>query len=280
MQISQVDTQVLTTLFGDEVVGKLSGALSDTDGELSLGLRLNGKVLTEDQQKELRESGVQQGKQISSKEMAKLLGVELGEGEKDPKVVAEKLKGTLQSQLEEKYKNQTPTDELLAAAKKATEWEGKYKKLFETHEQLGKTAKEWEQKYAQKEKDIANEALNNKILQHLPEKLRIDKSDALIVMRSALSFDKNESGQTVIKKGDKEYLNPVGEPESLENVVKLFSEEKKWLKGNGGMGGDNRNPSNTPSGYTPENARKYIIEKGIAPTSAEGLKLYAELTKK
>lgn len=283
MKLSQVDTQVLTTLFGEEVVTKLSGALpTENDGELSLGLRINGKVLTEEQQKDLREAAVKQGKELGWKDIAKNAGVELEPGEKDPVKIAEKLKNSISSELEEKYKNPNPTKEQIELAKKVSEAEEKYKTLLNTHKIKEQELEEWKGKYEQKEKAIKEESLNNKILSVLPKEITMDKGDALLIIKNSLNFEDNE-GKTIISKGDKKYFDPLGEPEALENVIPLFAEEKGWIKKEGGMGGGNRGGENgggSKKGLTPEQAHKYLKEKGIAATSPEGLKIFNELTTK
>jgi hypothetical protein len=282
MKLSQVDTQVLTTLFGEEVVTKLSGALPTEDGELSLGLRINGKVLTEDQQKEIRENGIKQGKELGYKEVAKSLEITLDAGEKDPEKIAEKLKTSISSVLEEKYKNPNPTKEQIELAKKVAEAEEKYKTLLNTHKTKEIELEEWKGKYEQKEKAIKEESLNNKILSVLPKDITMDKGDALLIIKNSLNFEDND-GKTVISKGDKKYFDPLGEPETLENVIPLFAEEKGWIKKEGGMGGGNRGGEGGGVGHkglTPEQAHKYLKEKGIAATSPEGLKVFNEITAK
>lgn len=280
MKLSQVDKQVLTTLFGEEVVTKLSGALPTDDGELSLGLRINGKVLTEDQQKELRESAVKQGKELGWKDIAKSAGIELESGEKDPDKIAEKLKSSIAAIMEEKYKNPNPTKEQIELAKKVAESEEKYKTLLNTHKTKEQELEEWKGKYEQKERAIQEESLNNKILSVLPTEITMDKGDALLIIKNSLKFEDNE-GKTIISKGDKKYFDPLGEPETLNNVIPLFAEEKGWIKKEGGMGGKDRNGGGVGAGrkgLTPEQAHKYLKEKGVAATSPEGLKIFNEIT--
>lgn len=280
MAFSQADLKTISTVFGKSL-DEISGALS-SDDEVSLDLRLNGKVLSDEQQKELRESAVKQGKEIGWKEIAKGLELDLEPGEKDPVKIAEKFKTTLSSQLEEKYKNPNPTEEQIALAKKAAEWEGKYKTLFDTFKTKEQEVDEWKGKYEQKEKAIKDEALNNRILSSLPNEISMDKGDALLIIRNSLKFEETENGLNIFK-GDKLYKDPVGDPEPLEDVIKSFTEEKGWVKQPGGMGGDNRNPQGGVSGkkgLTPDQAYKYLKEKGIEPASQDGIKIYRELTSK
>lgn len=64
MAISQEDSKVLAAVFGEEVAEKLSGAVTE---ELTLGLRLNGKILSAEEQKTLRENAITQGKELGYK---------------------------------------------------------------------------------------------------------------------------------------------------------------------------------------------------------------------
>jgi hypothetical protein len=274
--ISQADLKVISTVFG-KTLDEISGALS-SDQEVSLDLRLNGKVITDEQQKEIKETAVKQGKEIGYKDVAKALEIDLDAGEKDPVKIAEKLKTNLSSVLEEKYKTQTPTEELLNAAKKATEWEEKYKTLFTTHKEKEKEVDEWKTKYTSQEQKIKDESLNNKILSVLPEKLGIDKSDALLIIKNSLRFA-DENGKTHIYNGDKLIADPVGEPEDITNVIPSFAEQKGWIKKEGGMSGSDRGGGQYhPKGYSADQAMKYLKEKEISPASPEGLKIFNELT--
>jgi chromosome segregation ATPase len=278
MAISQADLKVISTVFG-KPLDELSGALSSEE-EVSLDLRLSGKILSDEEQKNLRESAIKQGKEIGYKEIAKGLELELDAGEKEPSVIADKFKTNLSKLFEEKYKTQTPTDELISQAQKAKEWEEKYTKLFDTHKEVKGEVDEWKTKYTQKEQAIKEEALNNKILSSLPKDISMDKGDALLIIKNNLLFEEND-GKMIIKKGDKAFTDPVGEPESLENVIRSFTEQKGWIKKEGGMGGGDRGGNNSyKRGLTAEQAHKYLIEKGIQPTSPEGLKLFRELQQK
>jgi hypothetical protein len=273
MAISQADQQVIQTVFG-KTAEELSGALSSTE-EVSLDLRLNGRVITQDEEKALGESKITQGKELGYKDVAKALGIELAAGEKDPNIISEKFKTTLSSTYEEKYKNATPSDELLEAAKRAQEWEDKYKKLNGTYEETTAKLTDWESKYSSLEGQIKQKELNNKILKAFPEKMKMDRDDALLITLSNLEFD----GENVMRDG-KVITDPVGNPEKLENIVKSFVEEKQWVKVKGMDGSDRKpNGNNLPGGMNDDQALSYIIEAGKDPMSPEGSKMFMELTR-
>lgn len=274
---SQADLQTIATVFG-KTSEEISGAISKEE-EVSLGLKLSGRVISQDEEKTLRESGVQQGKELGYKDIAKGLGLSLENGEKDPLKISEKFKSILLSELENKYKNMSPTDELIAASSKVKETEDKYKKLNETYEAACGKIKELEEKYSGLETEISNKDLNNKILSSLPEKLKIEKSDALLIFRNSIHAEKSDNGY-VFKKEGKIITDAVGNPEAIENIVKSFVEEKKLIRGSG-MGGDdleNKNPGK--KGMTEQQAYEYIKKQNIEPASTQGLKLFKELTSK
>lgn len=276
--ISQADLKVISTVFGKNI-DEFSGALSSEE-EVSLDLRLNGKILTEEQQKALRESGVQQGKELGSKELAKFLNIELDSGEKEPAKLAEKLKTSLSKQLEEKYKNMNPTEELIEVSKKLSDWEKKYNTLHDLHQNTKKEVDQWKQKYSEKELAERDERVNNEILASLPKDISMDRADALLIIKNSLKIN-DEDGKRVISNGEKTFLDPLGNYETLDNVVKSFVETKGWIKQQG-MGGGDRGGQQGKGGktMTPDQAYKYLVEKGIPATSPEGIKFFNENVKR
>lgn len=277
MPVNQDDSKVLTAIFGEEVANKISGAISE---ELSLGLRLNGKILTADEQKNLKDEAITQGKELRSKELAKALGLDLEPGEKDPAIIAEKLKVSISTVLEEKYKSQTPTDEIIGLAKKASEFEDKNKKLLETLGVKEKEVVEWQDKYTKKELAEKETKFNNEILSVIPDKIPLSKGDALVVIKNCLKEEVDEKGVITYLVDGERQLDSLGNPEVLANVIPFIVEKKGWIKSNG-MGGGDRKPNGiTTKGLTPDAAMKKIADAGINPTSAEGLKLFKEYTSK
>jgi molecular chaperone GrpE (heat shock protein) len=278
MAISQEDSKVLAAVFGEEVAEKISGAVTE---DLTLGLRLNGKILSPEQIRAERESGIIQGKELGYKDIAKESGITLDAGEKDPKIIAEKLKNGLSAFFEEKYKNQTPTEETIALAKKASEYEEKNKKLLETVQTKEREAGEWQEKYTRKERETFEEKLNNRVIAAFGKDMKFDRGDALLITRSKIEFSPDESGNIICKREGKIITNAMGDPETPENVVLSFSEEKGWYK-QGGMGGSDRKNeagSKYPSGLDDEGKRQWLKGKGIAPLSPEGLKIMSEWRK-
>lgn len=279
MKLSQVDDQTLTTLFGKEFVEKLSGALKEGDEELSLGARINGRVVTQEQEKSIREEGVQQGKQLGYKEIAKGLEVTLNDGEKDPSIIVEKFKSATIVSLEEKYKNPNPSEREKELESKFEQAEQKYNKLNSTYEEKLNTIKEWEEKYNGLQKENRDKELNNIILSSLPEKLKIDKQDALLIARNSLQFEQSDDG-FIIKKDGVILTDNIGNPEKIENVIKSFAENKKWIGGKPGIddGGDGGG-GGLPKGMTNDEAIAYITKQKLDPMSDKGLEMFSQLTK-
>ena len=278
MKLSQVDSDVLTKLFGKEMVEKLSGALKSDDGELSLGARINGRVITTDDEKTMKENSVQQGKELRSKELAKALNIELAAGEKDPEKIAEKLTNTITATMEEKYKNPKPGERETELEGKLKDSTSKYEALFKTHGETLKVVEEKDTAYKGLETKIKVKERNNTILKSLPEKMNQDRSDALLIMVNTFEFDDHD-GKPIIKRDGEIIRNGAGDPETYDNVIKSFVEEKKWIKGSG-MNGDDRGGNQNKKGLTADQAEKAIIDAGKDPGSTEGLKMFNEMIQK
>lgn len=275
MPLSQANIEWISQVSGVSV-DEISGALSSEE-EVSLDLRLNGKVISQKEEQSIREGGIQQGKEIGYKEIAKGLNITLESGEKDPIVIAEKFNSSLSSTLEEKYKNRQPTDELEETMKKSQEWERKYNTLNGTYEEAKSSIQDLENKYTGLQGEIKQKEINNTILKSFPEKMKMDRSDALLITKNAFEFDLTDSG-IVVKKGGEVVQDPLGNPEKLENVLSAYVEEKKWIKQSGMNGGD-RSVNTSGKGLSAEEAEKAIIKSGIDPGSPEGLKAFNEMTK-
>lgn len=275
--ISQADLQTIATVF-DKTPDEISGAFSQ-EGEVSLGLRLNGRVISQDDEAAFKEKHVKQGKEIGYKEIARGLGIDLASGEKDANLIAEKFKTTLTAQLSEKFKNMTPTEEMEEIKKRADEWEQKYGKLSSTYEEIQTKNKEWEEKYGTLQKDIADKELNNMILSSLPEKMKISREDALVIIKNSLEFERTDSG-LIIKQNGKMFTDAIGNPEKIENALKLFVEDRKWVGNTGGMGEGGNHGDGLPKGLSYDDAIKYIQSKNIDPMSPKGSEMFTSITKK
>ena len=278
--LSKNDLQIISTVFG-KTVEEISGAISNEE-EKALDLRLKGKVYSTQEIDDMRRTLTDAGVEIGMKNIAKAAKINLEAGEKKPEIIAQKITDSITATLEEKYKNPEPGEELTKAIEKHKEWELKYNKLSETHETKVEEIDDWKDKYETVVVENANKSLNEEIMSAFPEKMKMDLSDALLITRNNLKFEKNEDDKRVIKRGGDIVLDAVGNPETLKNVVKSFVEEKKWIKVNG-MGGDDRQPgggSGLPTGMTNEDATKYLEEKGIEPMSTKGSDMFVELTKK
>jgi len=275
MALSQADLQVISTVFG-KTVEEISGAISNEEN-VSLGLRLNGRVISQEDEKQIRENGIQQGKEIGSKELAKALELDLDAGEKDPKIVAEKLKSTLSATYEDKYKNQSPPEALLLKEKEALEWKQKFEKLTGTYEEKVQEVEQWNGKYSELEKTYKQKELNQKVKKALPDKMKFDKDDALIIFNATYGFD--DEGNVVDRNKNEKVLSATGTPETLENVIANLAEQKKWVRGSGINGAGGEGGYSGKKGLSPEEAEKVLKEQGIDPGSQEGLDKFIEMTK-
>jgi hypothetical protein len=275
--ISQADQEIIATVFS-KTPEELSGALT-AENEVSLGLRLNGKVFTQEEIDQLKKTHTDAGVEIGTKKMASALKIDLDAGEKDPVKLAEKLRSSVISQLEEKYKNPEPGEQLAKSIEKQKEWETKYNTLLQTHEKETEKIQEWEKKYNSVIVENKNKTLNEKIISSFPEKMRMDRSDALLIFRNNFEHDEDDEGNIIFKRGGKIVQDPVGNPEKLENIVKGFVEEKKWIK-TGGMGGGDDPQPGLPKGMSADQAVAYLQEKGIEPMSQKGSEMFTKLVSK
>lgn len=279
MLLNQADSQVFEAVFGKDALDKVSGALTSLE-EMPLGLRITGKILTPEQITENKETAINQGKELRSKELAKALGLTLDAGEKEPEIIAEKLKSVLSATYEEKYKNQTPAEETIALAKKASQFEDSNKKLLETLGLAQKEVVEWQDKYTKKEQSEKEEKLNTEILSCFPDKMAYERADALLVTKHILKEEKDDNGVITYLVNGARQLDSLGNPESLKNVISFIVDMKKWNKAPGMGGGDRKPEGSGIKGLTPDAAKVMIQSKGINPTSQEGLKLFKEYTSK
>ena len=273
--ISQANIKWISTLSGVSEE-EISGALSK-DEEVTLDFKLNGRVITQEEESQLKDTLKEAGIEIGYKKIAKESGIELYAGEKDPKIIADKIKESINDDLEEKYKGQTPSDELLAAQKKADDSKEAYDKLLETHQETLDKISEKDQAFLELKKEIKTKETNNLILNSFPEKMQMDRKDALLITTNAFEFVE-EDGVMIAKREGKVVTDGLGKPEKIDLIVKSFVEEKKWIKGAGAGGGD-REKESFNKGLTPEQAEEAITKKGIDPGSTEGLKMFNEMTK-
>jgi len=275
--ISQANIKWISELSG-VTIEEISGALSKEE-EVSLDLRLSGRVITQKEESDLKTTLTDAGIEIGFKKVAKEAGVALSEGEKDAKIIADKLKTTITTSLEDKYKNQKPGEKEVELEKKLQSEQTKYEKLFQTHEGILGQIDEKDKLYTGLQKEIKTKERNNSILKAFPEKMKMDRNDALLIFVNSFSFEENE-GVTIIKRGNELQTDDLGKPENLGNIVKSFVEEKQWVKGAGMGGGDRGGGDSSKAGKSPDEAYRILTEKGVDHGSPEGIKQYIELTAK
>lgn len=280
MEYNQSDKQVLVAVFGEDLATKMSGALPDGDGEVSLGLTLGGKKIYSPDDVDRRiNTAKDAGIEIGFKKVSKELGIELADGEKDAVIIAKKYSERRGAELEEKYKNAKPSEELERYMKKTLDLEASVDSLKQTNVDLTNNASEWEEKHKNLTVRIEEEKRGNRILSSLPKKLIIGKEDALMILSNSISFDKDDDGNEIIRdRNGKPYINKASEPETLENVINVIAEDKKWIGGN--VPASNNPRRDGISGLTMDEAIQKVKTDGISPMSTEGAQKIAEYTKK
>jgi len=265
------------------VFGKTSDEISSAisqEGEVLLGLKLPGKIYTQDEIEGLKTAIRGAGVEIGLKQISKQFGIDLNGEDKTPEFVANKIKSIVSNEFEEKYKNQTPDEKLIELQKKIEEQQKSYDKLKGTYDSTITQVDEWKNKYSELENNYESKEINNKILSYLPEKLKIEKEDALNLIRLGIQVEKTDNG-IIYKKNGQIITDAVGKPETLENVVKSFVEEKKWIRGSGMNGKDTEIGINgLPKGLTESDAYKWLEDRNIEPMSEEGTEKFLQLTSK
>lgn len=274
--LSQANKEIIATVL-NVTVDELSGALS-SENEVTLDLKLNGRVVSQEDETKMKDAYVE----IGMKKVAQAAGLELQAGEKDAKIIADKLTEkatvTITSQLEEKYKNMTPSEELEAQIRKVKEAEQKYNTLHETYKQSQSTIEDLNGKYTGLQNEIKTKDHNNTILKSLPEKAKINKEHAVLIINNTLQRE-DVDGKTIYKRDGKMLTNPLGEPLTVDQIVPSLAEEFGWVKGSGMNTGDKGHRGNgLPRGLSDDAAMAYIAEKGIDSMSVEGSQMFSELT--
>lgn len=277
MTIVKADQEIIQTVFG-KTAEELSGALS-SDKEVPLGLKLPGKIYKPDEIEKLKTANKDIGIEIGYKKVAKASGVKLEAGEKDPEIIAGKLKTGMEKKLEKKYKNPSPSDELKIALEGKKAAENKYDVLLKTHNKTKEDLNEAKEDYKGLEIETASKKRETAILSYFPEKMKQDRADGLLIIKNVLETKIVDDVEHHTYKGEL-ITDNLGNPADLKAAVEKVVEDKKWVKG-AGKGGDDDTP---PSGSMPDNlddkkATEYIEKRGIEPMSTEGSQMMIKLTK-
>jgi hypothetical protein len=277
MALSQVDITTIQTVFGIKPE-ELSGALSSTE-EVSLELKLPGKVYKPDEIETLKTASQDAGIEIGYKKVAKEAKINLEPGDKDPKIIAEKLKVSIETALEEKYKNRTPPEELATALLGKKTAEEKYEVLLNTHNTIKKELDAEKEKYKSLELENISKARDNEILSHFPEKMAQDRGDALLIVKNSLVSEEVD-GVVHHKINGELVTDTLGHPATLKDAVNKLVEDKKWVAGSGTGEGDKKKLTGSmPTNLSDEKAMEYIEKQGENPMSTKGSQMMAELTK-
>lgn len=279
--ISQADIQTISAVFG-KPADDISGAIS-SENEVSLDLRLNGRVISQDDERTLKESSVQQGKEIASKELARALDITLDAGEKDPAKIADKLRTSLSASLEDKYKNQTPGEELEKALAAKLEAENKVNALLETVEKNKTTIDDWSSKYSDLENQVHQNSINTELRKYLktPDKAGLTYDQQILLLRNDVNIENDDKGYYGKDSQGNIIMDAVGNRETIENIVKLWNDKQTFTKSRSGMGGSDRNGGNgLPTGMSDDQAMQYLKDKNIDAMSPEGLEMFTKITTK
>ncbi len=278
--LHEQDATVIKTVFGEDVLEKMNQVFGEN--EVKFDLNLGGRKLIDPDDytaklNEIRGAGIE----IGVKEIAKIAGVTLNEGEKKPELVAAKIKDAIKAQLEEQYKNPKPTEELERAMQSALDWKTKYESMTQTYESVLSEKEQLALTLDEKIKRMEEEAENTMIMASIPKSVQIQTEYALTLVKAGVVADKDEDGNTVYRdrKTGKMYIDGASRPLTLEDTLKVFF-EKAGLVNNVDGGRQQIIKRNNALGLTSEAAFKKLKDEGIDPMSQEGLKRYTEYTKK
>lgn len=274
---SEADQLVIQTVFG-KTAEEISGALSSTE-VVPLGLKLSGKIYKPDEIETIKTSNQDIGIEIGYKKVSKAAGLTLEAGEKDPDIIAEKLKTGIETTLAEKYKNQTPPEELANALNAVKTAEDRYNVLLGTHDKMKEDLDLSNNNYIKLQSDIQTKEMENEILSYFPEQMTMDRGDGLLIVKNVLKTDDVDGVKKYSYNGEL-ITDNLGNPAPLKDVVGLIVEDKKWVKGAGTGEGDKKKTGGTmPTNLSDDDAMEYIIKQNKEPMSTEGSQMMVELTK-
>ncbi|MCP5079074.1 MAG: hypothetical protein GY951_13590 [Psychromonas sp.] len=274
MEFNKASLEVIATVFGT-TVEELSGA-SSNENEANPKLTLNGgRVITQAEEAKLKTDLTDAGIEIGYKKLAKHAKIDL-QGNKTAESVMDKLTLSVTSSLEEKYKNMTPTEELLTMGAKVKELEGQLETSQATNNTHIEEINTHKAKYVNLQDEIATGKRNAEITKLFNKDSTQSVGDSLIIYNSTFT-EKTEDGVVKIYRGDNMVMKPDGQPAERKDVISAFENEKKWVK-TSGMGGDNTNMGGKTKGLDWDQAKAYLAEKNIDIMSTDGLKQMAELT--
>jgi len=138
-------------------------------------------------------------------------------------------------------------------------------------------------------KDTENSSLKNKLnefkvngdlYKHLPEGLKgIDQNDFMTLVKTTASFDYDEDGNLVVKKGDKIIKDKMENPIKPKDYLTEFATTKNWLESNGRGGSDDSGDLSNEF-KTMHDVMKHMDVNKIDPRSVEGVKMIADFNNK
>lgn len=240
-------------------VGELTSAIENKDKELNIDVAKaftseEWEAYTENISKE-KDSEYNKGKEVGVRQTVRDAKDELGiefEG-KDFKTLIQKV--------QEK-----------AIQDAGIDVDEKVKVVQKDLETLRNTYNQETEKYQNDIKSYENKyntlLVDQEVGRYIPDKLQgVSKNDAMTIIKNEFSFERNEDGQMVVKKGGEILKDKVSKPVSVETAIKDSLLERKWLTNGDGRGETPRVKTTGFSKMSELNA--YLDKNQINPLSKE-----------
>ncbi len=253
---------------------ELSSANSSTDeSALQYRIKEGSTFITNEELERSRGVEYTKGGDFKAKEIAKTLGITLGDGQKKTPELVGRLKEYYMAQLEEQYKNPKPSEELERMTLKSKEWENKYTKIDETYRDTLATIEEIEGRNKQVIERYETEKYNNEILTKLPKDLPFGDNIALMAIKDAISKSVDEDGVVSFKdKQGKVLTNRLAQNLSLQDAINTVVDTEGWLSGNKKK---NEDPdAEHKLGLSAHEAMLAVQKENLDPARGEGRRRY------
>lgn len=112
-------------------------------------------------------------------------------------------------------------------------------------------------------------SINQELSSHIPDKLNgVSKKDAMTILKSEYSFDRDEDGNEIVKKGNEVIKNKSRVPIGWSDVIKDSLVERNWYATPDGRGQGKKPPKS--SGFkTMAEIEEHLESESINPKSQE-----------
>ena len=245
---------------GAEVLQKAMESKEETTLEFIEGSFVSNQEL-ETLKTTVREEGKKEGKNIgydfAMKDLKTDFGLEI-EG-KDRKAIAEAIKSKIAAEV-----GKEPSEKVKELSTSLEKLQKQYQTDIE--------AKESEvNNYKSKIKDIK---ISSDLAMSMPDGLSIIKPDQFAVLaKTSYTFDYDESGQLIAKKGDQVLKDKLEKPLPIKEILTDFAKQNNWISSNGRGAGNDGSGGGGSDFKTINDVYAHMEKNKIDPMSTDGQKL-------